>query len=105
MSDANIPVSKSLVQTGLDELFSFTEREIVGTGTIPTMNARDLHNFLEVGTKFADWIRARIRDYGFAQDVDFVTLSESSEGGGPKIEYHLSIDMAKELSMVACTQY
>lgn len=100
MPDDNIPASNSLVQTELVDLFSISEREIVGTGTIPTVSARDLHAFLEVGTKFADWIRGRIRDYGFTQDVDFVTISENSEGGAPKLEYHLSFDMGKELSMV-----
>jgi len=67
-----------------------------------TVNARCLHGFLEVQTKFADWIARRIEDYGFKQDIDFTIFlnSEKNPGGRPSKEYHLTIDMAKELSMV-----
>ena len=36
-----------------------------------TVNARELHEFLEVGNKFADWIAQRVFDYGFTQGVDY----------------------------------
>jgi anti-repressor protein len=64
-----------------------------------TVNARELHGFLEVKTAFKDWISRRIEDFGFIEDQDFCSfLSES--GGRPSKEYALTVDMAKELSMV-----
>lgn len=70
------------------------------TGEIETVNARDLHGYLESKQEFSNWIKGRIEKYSFVESQDFlITLSESS-GGRPAIEYHLSIDMAKELSMV-----
>lgn len=67
-----------------------------------TVNARDLHAFLESGQQFADWIKNRIDQYDFAQDIDFTIFHNSMKnpGGRPVIEYHISIGMAKELSMV-----
>ncbi|KJU86769.1 anti-repressor protein [Candidatus Magnetobacterium bavaricum] len=76
---------------------------IVGDKKIQTVDARVLHTFLEVTSKFADWIKNSINEYGFTENVDFVSLSknlEKPEGGRPTIDYHLTFDMAKELSMV-----
>lgn len=65
-----------------------------------TVNARELHAFLEVQTRFNDWISNRIREYGFVENQDFTTFTENPVKGRPRTEYHLTIDMAKELSMV-----
>lgn len=74
--------------------------EIGGT-QVQTVNARDLHAFLGVGTAFKDWIARRIADYGFQEDEEFCSfLSETPGGGRPAKEYYISLDMAKELSMV-----
>lgn len=76
--------------------------------------ASDLHRFMEVATKFADWITSRIKRFGFVAGQDFELISEKSEikniasekseakrGGDRRSkDYHLSLDMAKELSMV-----
>lgn len=75
----------------------------VGDGIIKTVNARNLHAFLEVGKDFSNWIKDRVRKYGFLENQDFVVFANSGEninGGRPSIDYHLTIDMAKELSMV-----
>lgn len=69
-----------------------------------TVNARELHSFLDVGKKFADWIKDRIEQFVFVEGEDFTVISQFPEMGsgnrGAKIEYHISLDMAKELSMV-----
>ena len=78
-------------------------RVFAGTiGGIPAnvCDARELHAYLENGDKFADWIKARVEKYGFQQDQDFSEFTEKGTRGRPRIDYHLSIDMAKELSMV-----
>ncbi len=67
------------------------------------MNARELHAFLEVSNHFKDWITDRIQQYGFRENVDFVSLAENSakpQGGRPTKEYRITLDMAKELCMV-----
>jgi len=67
---------------------------------INTINARELHNFLEINTRFNDWINNRINEYNFQENQDFITLTENLVSGGSRKEYHISLDMAKELSMV-----
>jgi len=76
------------------------ERAAIGTDTIPTCNARELHGFLEVGRDFSTWIKDRITEYSFIEGQDFSPILGKSTGGRPTTEYYLSLDMAKELSMV-----
>lgn len=74
------------------------------------INARDLHQFLQVGRDFSNWIKARISDYNFSENEDYTcspNLASSENqgfsrlwGGQNKIEYHLTLDMAKELCML-----
>ena len=75
----------------------------VGEDLIQTVNARDLHTFLGVGKDFSNWIKDRIEMYGFAENVDYLVFSPNlgnNQKGRPVKEYHVSLDMAKELSMV-----
>ena len=67
------------------------------------VNARELHQFLENKRQFADWIKQRVEQYGFIENKDFEVFHKfvnNSNGGRPTVEYALSIEMAKELSMV-----
>jgi len=66
--------------------------------TINAVNARDLHEFLEVRSEFRNWIKNRIHQYSFIQGSDFI--AGNFLPGSDQIDYHLTIDMAKELSMV-----
>lgn len=75
----------------------------LGEDLIQTVNARDLHTFLGVGKDFSAWIKDRIEMYGFAENVDYLVFSPNlgnNQKGRPTKEYHVSLDMAKELSMV-----
>lgn len=67
---------------------------------IQAVNARELHAFLQVQTTFKDWIARRISEYGFLEGVDFCSILSESTGGRPAKEYAITLDMAKELSMV-----
>lgn len=78
------------------ELIKLTKNE----QGIETVNARELHAFLGVKSKFADWFKNRVSEFGFIENSDFVSVSKILESGGRSIEYHISIDMAKELSML-----
>jgi phage anti-repressor protein/phage antirepressor YoqD-like protein len=67
------------------------------------VRARDLHQFLESKQEFANWIKNRIEKYGLVENEDYVVfdnLIKNPQGGRPQIEYALTIDAAKELSMV-----
>lgn len=67
------------------------------------VNARDLHGFLKVGRDFSNWIKQRIDEYGFEEGKDYSPiLANRSDGmaGKPRIDYHLILDMSKELAMV-----
>ena len=77
-----------------------------------TVNARDLHEFLESKQQFSHWMASRIATYDFIKNVDFVMIDDeeiidknnyNSKRGPKPTEYHLSLDMAKELSMVERT--
>lgn len=65
------------------------------------INARDLHEFLKVKTRFNDWISNQIRDFDFIENQDYCTLTKNLVNGGKLKEYAITIDMAKELSMLA----
>lgn len=87
------------------------------------VNARDLHDWLNVGRDFTSWIKGRIGKYGFEESKDFQiirldmmgnvltdrlprigeNLAETGESDNQRVaktEYIISLDMAKELSMV-----
>lgn len=76
--------------------------------TVPLCNARDLHAALQVGRDFSNWIKGRIDEYGFIEGVDFLVIDspnpanqKKGRGGDRRsIDYHLTLDMAKELAMI-----
>jgi anti-repressor protein len=67
------------------------------------VDARELHEFLESKRDFSNWIKDRIEKYGFIENQDYISFAkivERETGATTRIEYGLTIDMAKELSMV-----
>ena len=82
------------------ELFQISETEINGVLT-KTVNARDLHSFLESKQDFSTWIKNRIEKYDFIENQDFGRFHKKMEANNATmIEYYITLDMAKELSMV-----
>lgn len=83
----------------------------IGTDLVQTVNARELHAFLGVGKVFRAWIQDRIQQFRFVENQDFVcfedlsrpNLDASKSRQQKTKEYALTIDMAKELSMVERT--
>ncbi|UZR95953.1 antA/AntB antirepressor family protein [Chondrinema litorale] len=65
------------------------------------VNARDLHQFLDVKTRFSDWIK-RMLEYGFVENKDFLTKLKKEYRQTYK-EYYLTITCAKEISMLQRT--
>ncbi|AZS50384.1 hypothetical protein DM558_06165 [Entomomonas moraniae] len=79
------------------------EQSKINNELVKTVNARTLYEFLEVETQFKDWIARRISEYGFIENTDYLSFAQKRAkptGGRPSVEYHITIDMAKELSMV-----
>lgn len=74
----------------------------IGTHTLNTVNAKDLHEFLGIRTECPLWIRRRIEAYGFLQGIDFAVFT-FEDGPSRTIEWHLSLDMAKQVAMVERT--
>ena len=107
------------------------QKKVIGDSEINAVDARELHEFLEVKSDFKNWIKNYIRDFNFKEDEDFMVgknlpvstigfqpLNPKKEnedfvglgknlpkpkGGRPTKEYIISIDMAKELSMLQRT--
>ena len=67
-------------------------------GAFPA-NAETLFKFLVVNSKFADWIKNRIAQYGFIENQDYI-VKTTYTGRRPRKEYFVTLDMAKELCMV-----
>lgn len=69
------------------------------------VSGRDLHQFLGLGRDYTNWFKQMI-SYGFIEDQDFTPiLAKTSEvGGRPKTDHALTLDMAKELSMIQRTE-
>jgi anti-repressor protein len=88
----------------MNELIKIEARAISGAALAQTVNARDLHAFLEVASAFKDWIARKIADYGFDEGKDYCSFLSESSGGRPAREYALSLDMGKELAMVERTE-
>ena len=38
------------------------------------VSARELHGFLEVKSRFNDWIKNRIEKYGFKENIDYTKI-------------------------------
>ncbi|ENK6562600.1 antA/AntB antirepressor family protein, partial [Shigella flexneri] len=77
----------------------------ISNETTLLVNARDLHEFLEVRRDFSTWIKNRITEYGFAVDVDYILVHQNrgikGRGGDRRSkDYHLTLDTAKETAMV-----
>lgn len=65
-----------------------------------TVNARELHAFLEVKSRFNDWVKNRINECRFIENQDFVTLTKNLVSGGQQTEYFLTLDAAKHFAML-----
>ena len=85
----------------MNELIPLQPRTINGNA-VGTVSARELHTFLESKQDFPTWIKNRIGNE-FVENQDFISLHKKMAreiDGTLRIEYFVSIDMAKQLAMV-----
>lgn len=68
-----------------------------------TVSARELHEFLEVKTKYKDWF-PRMCEYGFYENQDYRAIAQkraTAQGNMTTYKDHeITLDMAKEISMI-----
>ncbi|EAC9719861.1 phage antirepressor Ant [Listeria monocytogenes] len=73
------------------------------------VSARELHEFLDVKTKYKDWF-PRMVEYGFVENADFILVAQKRATKNPKnpytkiIDHHIKLPMAKEISMLQRTE-
>lgn len=67
----------------------------------PTVSARDLHEQLNIKTRFNDWF-PRMCEYGFEESKDFYSKKSKTveHNGRPQTDFLISIDMAKQICMI-----
>lgn len=78
----------------------------VGSELTQTVNARELHSFLEVGKDFSSWIKVQIDRARLVENRDFIVFTQKGEnptGGRPSSEYHLTIESGKHVAMMSGT--
>jgi len=63
------------------------------------VSARELHEFLGIGKDFTSWCK-NMFEYGFEEQIDFTPILGKSTGGRPSIDYALTLDTSKEISML-----
>lgn len=77
--------------------------QTMNSNTVETVSARTLHEFLESKQDFSTWIKNRIEKYEFVENADYLLhkfVEQTPSGAKHKIDYYVSLDMAKELAMV-----
>ena len=112
----NAKDSNVILASGFNEMDLSIKLPINNTTGSNLVNARDLHGFLGVKRDFSTWIKDRIEKYDFSENEDYTVLKydylgnilsirlpksgESDTQNVSRIEYALTLDMAKELSMI-----
>ncbi len=89
----------------MNELVKITEQK-----GVQLVDARELHRKLQTGRDFSNWIKGRIREYGFIENEDYFTENQRSPDLASQVpahggfrhrkDYFITTNMAKELAMV-----
>ena len=95
----------------MNEIISITAHPINGQ-EVQTVNARELHGFLEVRKDFSDWIKDQLEV--FTQGIDYLFFPPKGENnnmlyqhetrGRPRTEYAITIECAKHIAMMSRTE-
>lgn len=68
-----------------------------------TVSARDLHEALQIKTRFNDWF-PRMADYGFEKGADYEAITQkrvTAQGNTfDQTGYQITIEMAKQICML-----
>lgn len=84
----------------MEELIKVTKD---GNGN-SVVSGRELHDFLEATERYSSWF-VRMTKYGFEEDVDYVGCKVFNTLAKQELQDHaLTLDMAKEISMIQRTE-
>ena len=83
----------------MNELIKLTQSAINGE-LQQTVNARELHKFLEVTERFSSWMERQFQ-YGFEENIDYLGCKVFNTKANQELQdYYLSLDCAKEIAML-----
>jgi|GEM_PF-381365 len=94
LAKAGQPVPNELSHSGTERL------PIIQMGEGLAVDAKLLHLRLGAPGRFRDWINYRISEFGFIEGQDYYAEKIRKSQGRPETNYHLTLDMAKELAML-----
>lgn len=81
-----------------------TRARLEGSHGGKAVMGRDLHEFLEVRRDYTNWFK-QMTEYGFSAGQDFTPILAKNNGRGrPQQDHAISLDMAKEISMIQRTE-
>lgn len=86
----------------MNELIKLTPQTLNDT-EVNTVNARELHEFLDVGRDFTTWIKGRLSTLGSVENEDYLltkTGEQLPSGTKYRSDYYLSLDTAKHIAMM-----
>jgi anti-repressor protein len=89
----------------MNELIKINKSE----GGKDIVSARELYSFLEVTTDFTTWYK-RMFEYGFELNIDYALIRNDElnnqifKNPNPKTDFALTLDCAKEISMLQRTE-
>ena len=82
------------------------DQTIIGTETTNSVNSRELHQTLEIGRDYSNWMKNQIETLGLDENVDYISLAlnvERENGASRKIDYIITTDTAKHIAMASRT--
>ena len=90
----------------MKNLIQITEHDFEGK-LVQTVNARELHIFLESRQDFSTWIKKRLEKLRLQENKDFCTAPQTygtaNGGNSTRLEYHVTLDIAKHIAMMENT--
>ena len=81
----------------------------IGGQQVPSVDARHLHERLGVETDFSHWIKRRLDEHGFVENVDFVYVKNDVNEitdvfPPPRINYLLTLRAAMKICVAERTE-
>lgn len=84
----------------MNDLIKIEKTQINGA-EVNSVNARELHEALEVKKAFTTWISTSLDSAGAIEGEDYIKLKSSLVGSGYQIDYIITTDMSKHISMMS----
>lgn len=69
------------------------------------VSARELHDKLGINKDFTNWFKYQAEKLGLCENIDYILFANNGEqtgrGGHNKIDYHITLEIAKHLAMIS----